>query len=75
MIFMFIRLWIRKFRKMPKKILREAVLAAKNRNVSEGAVVVLNKSGEVKAMVGGIDYRKKPVQPGGNRAAAAGFGL
>ena len=47
-----------KIQENAEKILREAVLAAKNRNVSEGAVVVLNKSGEVKAMVGGIDYRK-----------------
>ena len=47
-----------KIQENAEKILREAVFAAKNRNVSEGAVVVLNKSGEVKAMVGGIDYRK-----------------
>ena len=56
-----------KIQENAEKILREAVIAAKNRNVSEGAVVVLNKSGEVKAMVGGIDYRKSQF----NRAVTA----
>lgn len=56
-----------KIQENAEKILREAVLAAKNRNVSEGAVVVLKKSGEVKAMVGGIDYRKSQF----NRAVTA----
>lgn len=56
-----------KIQENAEKILREAVLAAKNRNVGEGAVVVLNKSGEVKAMVGGIDYRKSQF----NRAVTA----
>lgn len=56
-----------KIQENAEKILREAVLAAKNRNVSEGAVVVLNKSGEVKAMVGGINYRKSQF----NRAVTA----
>ena len=56
-----------KIQENAEKILREAVLAAKNRNVSEGAVVVLNKSGEVKAMVGGSDYRKSQF----NRAVTA----
>ncbi len=56
-----------KIQENAEKILREAVFAAKNRNVSEGAVVVLNKSGEVKAMVGGIDYRKSQF----NRAVTA----
>ena len=50
-----------------EKILRQAILSAKNRNVSEGAVVVLDKKGEVKAMVGGIDYRKSQY----NRAVSA----
>lgn len=50
-----------------EKILRQAILSAKNRNVSEGAVVVLDKRGEVKAMVGGIDYRKSQY----NRAVSA----
>ena len=56
-----------KIQENAEKILRKAVLAAKNRNVSEGAVVVLNKRGEVKAMVGGIDYRKSQF----NRAVTA----
>lgn len=56
-----------KIQENAEKILRESVLAAKKRNVSEGAVVVLNKKGEVKAMVGGIDYRKSQF----NRAVSA----
>ena len=41
-----------------EKILREAVKANKHRNVTQGAVVVLDKWGAVKAMVGGVDYHK-----------------
>ena len=54
-----------KIQENAEKILREAVLAAKNRNVSEGAVVVLNKSGEVKAMVGGMSGVARDVIPFG----------
>lgn len=41
-----------------EKILREAVKANKHRNVTQGAVVVLDKWGAVKAMVGGVNYHK-----------------
>lgn len=50
-----------------EKILRESVKAAAKRNVSEGAVVILDKQGGVKAMVGGVDYRKSQF----NRATQA----
>ena len=50
-----------------EKILRETISANKKRNVSEGAVVVLDKTGAVKAMVGGIDYKKSQF----NRATQA----
>ena len=56
-----------KIQENAERILRESILAAKKRNVSDGAVVVLNKKGEVKAMVGGIDYRKSQF----NRAVSA----
>lgn len=50
-----------------EKILRESVKAAAKRNVREGAVVILDKQGGVKAMVGGVDYRKSQF----NRATQA----
>jgi len=40
------------------KILSENIKANKHKNVTQGAVVVLDKSGAVKAMVGGINYQK-----------------
>lgn len=47
-----------KLQQKAEKILREAVKANKHRNVTQGAVVVLDKWGAVKAMVGGVDYHK-----------------
>jgi penicillin-binding protein 1A len=49
------------------RILREEITAAKNNNVSQGAVVVMDKSGAVKAMVGGVNYGKSQF----NRATQA----
>lgn len=49
------------------KILREVLAANAKRNVTEGAVVILDKSGAVKAMVGGVNYRKSQF----NRATQA----
>ena len=44
--------------------------------MSQGAVVVLDAaSGAVRAMVGGRDYRRQPVQPRGAGAPAAGLGV
>lgn len=39
-----------------EKSLRETVLANKAKNVTQGAVVVMDKTGAVKAMVGGVNY-------------------
>lgn len=49
------------------KILREVLAANAKRNVTEGAVVILDKTGAVKAMVGGVNYRKSQF----NRATQA----
>lgn len=49
------------------RILRETVEANQNRNVTQGAVVVLDKNGSVKAMVGGVNYNKSQF----NRATQA----
>lgn len=49
------------------RILRETVEANQNRNVTQGAVVVLDKNGAVKAMVGGVNYNKSQF----NRATQA----
>ena len=40
------------------RILTETIRANKGRTVTQGAIVVLDKSGAVKAMVGGVDYQK-----------------
>ena len=39
-----------------ERVLRQKIAEAKGLNVSEGAVVILDKSGAIKAMVGGVDY-------------------
>lgn len=56
-----------RIQKAAEKILREAVTANRKNNVTNGAVVVLDNSGAVKAMVGGVDYRKSQF----NRATQA----
>ena len=40
------------------KILTESIKANKNKNVTQGAIVVLDKSGGVKALIGGVNYQK-----------------
>lgn len=50
-----------------EKILRKYISENKKNNVSEGAVVILDKSGAVKAMVGGVDYNRSQF----NRAVQA----
>ena len=50
-----------------EKILQDSVASAKNRNVTDGAVVVLDKNGAIKAMVGGVNYNKSQF----NRAVQA----
>lgn len=41
-----------------EKALRKMVKAYANRNVTNGAVVILDRFGAIKAMVGGVDYEK-----------------
>ncbi len=47
-----------KLQETAEKILRQKIAAAKDKNVSEGAVVILDKTGAIKAMVGGVDYNR-----------------
>ncbi len=56
-----------KLQETAEKILREKIAAAKDKNVTEGAVVILDKSGAIKAMVGGVDYNRSQF----NRATQA----
>ncbi|MBQ8870253.1 MAG: PBP1A family penicillin-binding protein [Alphaproteobacteria bacterium] len=39
-------------------ILKDAIQSNKNKNVSNGAVVILDYNGAIKALVGGVDYNK-----------------
>lgn len=48
-------------------ILRESIISNKNKNVTDGAVVILDHNGAIKALVGGIDYTKSQF----NRATQA----
>lgn len=50
-----------------EKILDQTIKANRSKNITQGAVVVLDMHGAVKAMVGGIDYDKSQF----NRAIAA----
>lgn len=50
-----------------EQILARNIAANKNKNVTQGAVIVMDKSGAIKAMVGGIDYEKSQF----NRATQA----
>ncbi len=56
-----------KLQETSEKILRSKILASKDKNVSDGAVVVMDKTGAIKAMVGGIDYARSQF----NRATQA----
>ena len=50
-----------------EKILEEALKANKSKNVTQGAIVVMDKDGAVRALVGGVDYGKSQF----NRAVSA----
>lgn len=50
-----------------EKILEESINENKWRNVTQGAVVIMDKDGAIRAMVGGIDYTKSQY----NRAVSA----
>ena len=56
-----------KLQETAEKILRQKITAAKDKNVSDGAVVILDKTGAIKAMVGGVDYNRSQF----NRATQA----
>ena len=56
-----------KLQETAEKIMRAKISEAKDKNVSEGAVVILDKSGAIKAMVGGVDYNRSQF----NRAVQA----
>ena len=49
------------------KILADTIAANKSKNVTQGAIVVMDKRGAIKAMVGGLDYNKSQF----NRAVQA----
>ena len=51
----------------PEYILRKYIRANRQNNVSEGAVVILDRNGAIKAMAGGFDYNKSQF----NRATQA----
>lgn len=50
-----------------ERVLQQKIIAAQGQNVSEGAVVILDKTGAVKAMVGGVNYNQSQF----NRAVQA----
>lgn len=56
-----------KLQKAAETILQQAVAANRKNNVTNGAIVVIDNSGAVKAMVGGISYRNSQF----NRAVQA----
>ena len=56
-----------KLQETAEKIMRAKIYAAKDQNVTEGAVVIMDKEGAVKAMVGGVDYNRSQF----NRAVQA----
>lgn len=53
--------------KRAEYLLRKHIRANKNRNVTQGAVVILDRNGAIKAMAGGYDYNKSQF----NRATQA----
>lgn len=56
-----------KLQETAERIMRSKIAAAKGQNVSEGALVILDRSGAVKAMTGGVDYNRSQF----NRAVQA----
>lgn len=45
-----------KLQETAEKVLREKIQKSKDKNVNEGAVVIMDKTGAIKAMVGGVNY-------------------
>lgn len=56
-----------KMQKIAEDVLRQSIADNRKNKVSNGAVVILSNDGAVKAMVGGVDYRKSQF----NRATQA----
>lgn len=56
-----------KLQESTEKILHSHIWGAKGKNVSEGAIVVMDYNGAIKAMVGGMDYNRSQF----NRAVQA----
>lgn len=56
-----------KLQESAEKILRSHIWGAKGKNVSEGAIVIMDYNGAIKAMVGGMDYNRSQF----NRAVQA----
>ena len=56
-----------KLQETAENILRKYITENKKNNVSEGAVIIMDKQGAIKAMVGGIDYNRSQF----NRAVQA----
>lgn len=56
-----------KMQENAETILEEAISRNKNKNVSQGAIIVIENTGAIRAMVGGIDYNKSQF----NRATQA----
>lgn len=50
-----------------EKIMRTKITSAKDQNVTEGAIVIMDKDGAIKAMVGGVNYNRSQY----NRATQA----
>lgn len=56
-----------KIQKAAEEILQKTIEANRNKNVTNGAIVVIDNGGAVRAMVGGVDYAKSQF----NRATQA----
>ncbi len=49
-----------KIQKAAEEILQKTIAANRDKNVTNGAIVVIDNGGAVRAMVGGVDYNKSP---------------
>jgi len=56
-----------KLQETAEKIMRNKIFAASGKNVTQGAVVIMDKSGAIKALIGGVDYNRSQF----NRATQA----
>lgn len=56
-----------RLQEIAEQTLRQKIASAQAQNVHEGAVIIMDKSGAIKAMVGGVDYNRSQF----NRAVQA----